>query len=58
MAGDNAARTSLSDLPRTVVEALQYFGPEMMRLHLELIKRIEAIRQDLAPAKRPRRPVV
>jgi hypothetical protein len=33
----NAAGKSPIDLPRPVVEALEYFGPEMTRLHLELI---------------------
>jgi hypothetical protein len=50
----NAAKVSPIDLPRSVVEALEYFGPEMTRLDLELIRRIEMIREAQAVAKRRR----
>ena len=50
----NAAQTWPTDLPRSVVEALVYFGPEMIRLHLALIKQIEMIREARALAKRRR----
>jgi hypothetical protein len=48
----NAAQALLIDFPRPVVEALEYFGPEMIRLHLELVRHIERIRRVRASAKR------